>query len=198
MKKQILWAAALAIPFTVFAQQPQGEGRPGGGPGGRPDAEKMRQMFEERFKKADLDGDGALTKAEAEKGMPMLARDFDKIDTNKDGKLTQDEIRAAMERRRADMAGKGGPGGERGPGREGGRPSAEDMKARGEEMFKKADTNGDGVLTEDEAARASPRLAQNFTAMDANRDGKLTREEISQYRESRRKEWESKRGEKQK
>ena len=198
MKMNILWAAALAIPFTVFAQQPQSEGRPGAGTGGRPDPEKMRQMFEERFKKADLDGDGALTKAEAEKGMPMLARDFDKIDLNKDGKLTREEIRTAMERRRAEMAGKGGPGGGRGPGREGGRPSPEEMQARGEEMFKKADTNGDGVLSEDEAARASPRLAQNFTAMDANRDGKLTREEISQYREARRKEWEAKRGEKQK
>jgi len=189
-------AAAALLPVAVFAQQPPAEGQPGAR-GGRPDPEKMQQMFDQRFRKADGDGDGALSRAEAEKGMPMLARDFDKIDANGDGKLTPDEIRAAMQKRRAEMKDKGGPGGmggPGGPGPEGRRPTPEEMKARGDEMFKKADANGDGFLSADEAAKTSPRMARNFKAMDANGDGKLSREEVDQYMASRRREMESRRG----
>ncbi len=184
MKRKVLLVTAVAwVPFMVMAQQAPADGKPGG----RPDPEKMRQMFEERFRKADANGDGALSRAEAEQGMPMLARDFDKVDTNGDGKITREEIRVAMEKRRGEIKDKGGPGGP------GGRPTREEMKARGAEMFRKADANGDGVLSEDEASRASPRLAQNFAAMDANKDGKLTRAEIDQYMQARRKEFESRR-----
>jgi Ca2+-binding EF-hand superfamily protein len=48
----------------------------------------------ERFRHADTDGDGAISRAEAEKHAPRLAQKFDLIDANKDGKLTQDELRA--------------------------------------------------------------------------------------------------------
>ena len=54
----------------------------------------------ERFKHADADGDGAISRAEAEKYAPRLARKFDLIDSNKDGKLTQDELRAYRESKR--------------------------------------------------------------------------------------------------
>ena len=79
----------------------------GRGPGGDAKSgddrrEQGRQRFGQQFKKADIDGDGALSKTEAEKGMPRLARDFDAIDANKDGKVTQDEIRARMQARRAE------------------------------------------------------------------------------------------------
>lgn len=193
-----LLAAAL-LPAAAYAQSPpqaSSETRPGGG---RPDPERMRQMFEERFKKADANGDGALTRAEAEQGMPRIAENFAAIDANGDGKVTPDEVRAAMERRRAAMAdGSGQAGSGAGPGQSGAqagrgdpgaprtvdgrRPSREEMRSRGEEMFKKADSNGDGMLSEDEAARTSPMLAQNFAAMDANGDGQLTREEMRAYR----------------
>ncbi len=54
-----------------------------------------QDKFAEKFKAADKNGDGALTKAEAQSGnMPRLVNDFDKIDTNKDGKVTQEELRA--------------------------------------------------------------------------------------------------------
>ncbi|MFN0162461.1 MAG: EF-hand domain-containing protein [Burkholderiales bacterium] len=193
-----LLAAAL-LPAAAFAQSPAQaapEARPAGG---RPDPERMRQMFEERFKKADADGDGALTRAEAEQGMPRIAEHFAAIDTNGDGKVTPDEVRAAMERRRAATAegspqagsgagpGRSGPHAARGePGApragDGRRPAREEMRSQADEMFKKADSNGDGMLSEDEAARASPMLAQNFAAMDANGDGQLTREEMRAYR----------------
>ena len=50
----------------------------------------------ERFKKADTNGDGALSKAEADAaGMKRLSANFDKIDANKDGKITPEEMKAA-------------------------------------------------------------------------------------------------------
>ena len=54
----------------------------------------------ERFRHADTDGDGAISRAEAEKNAPRLAKKFDQIDANKDGKLTQDELRAYREAKR--------------------------------------------------------------------------------------------------
>jgi Ca2+-binding EF-hand superfamily protein len=69
---------------------------------------KHRDEFQAKFKAADKDGDGALTKAEAESGnMPQIAKNFDAIDANKDGKVTQDELRAfMMKHRKEHMANK--------------------------------------------------------------------------------------------
>ena len=56
--------------------------------------EQMHSKMQERWKAADKDGDGALSRAEVDgAGMKMLSRDFDKLDKNKDGKLMPDEIR---------------------------------------------------------------------------------------------------------
>ena len=57
-------------------------------------ADKKAQ-FEQRFKRADADGNGAISRAEAQKAMPRLARHFDRIDANKDGQVTREEIAAA-------------------------------------------------------------------------------------------------------
>lgn len=59
---------------------------------------RMQAAFDEKFKAADKNGDGALTKAEANAGLPHLAKRFDQLDANRDGKLTRDEIRAGMEK----------------------------------------------------------------------------------------------------
>ena len=61
--------------------------------------EKMAQRFDAKFKAADKDSDGALTKEEAQAGLPHLAKNFDQIDANHDGKITEDEIRAYMKAR---------------------------------------------------------------------------------------------------
>lgn len=61
--------------------------------------EKMAQRFDAKFKAADKDNDGSLTKDEAQAGMPRLAKNFDQIDANHDGKVTPDEIRAYMKAR---------------------------------------------------------------------------------------------------
>lgn len=60
------------------------------------DPEKCRAerqaRFEQRFKTADADGNGMISRAEAEKAMPRLMRHFDRVDTNKDGQISRDEV----------------------------------------------------------------------------------------------------------
>lgn len=61
---------------------------------------KERQArMAERFRKADADGNGALSRAEAEKGMRRMVRHFDAIDANRDGQVTMDEVMAARKAR---------------------------------------------------------------------------------------------------
>jgi Ca2+-binding EF-hand superfamily protein len=62
--------------------------------------EQMHSKMQERWKAADKDGDGALSRAELEAaGMKRPLRNFDKLDKNKDGKLTPDEMREGMRMR---------------------------------------------------------------------------------------------------
>ena len=53
--------------------------------------------------------------------------------------------------------------------------------ARGVDLFRKADADGNGVLSRAEVEKSLPRLARRFDAIDANRDGNLTREEIRNW-----------------
>ena len=62
--------------------------------------ENYQSAMQERWKLADKDGDGLLSKAEAESGdMPRLVRDFEKLDKNKDGKLSHEETEARMKKK---------------------------------------------------------------------------------------------------
>ncbi len=69
------------------------------------DPERCRQELqakrEERIRRADADGNGAISRAEAERAMPGLARHFDAIDANRDGEITRDEMEAARRARAA-------------------------------------------------------------------------------------------------
>ena len=65
--------------------------------------------FAGHFRRADADGDGALTRAEAAEGLPRLAAKFDLLDANRDGRLTQDELRRYFDAKRA-ARGKGASG----------------------------------------------------------------------------------------
>ena len=69
---------------------------------------EMQAKSAERFKLADTNKDGRLTREEAEKGMPGVARRFDQIDTNKDGVVTMQELEAARKARAAQRKDKSG------------------------------------------------------------------------------------------
>ncbi len=59
--------------------------------------DRMQTKMQERWKSADKDGDGALSRAEVDAAdMPMMSRNFEKLDRNKDGKLSTDEMRGGM------------------------------------------------------------------------------------------------------
>ena len=53
---------------------------------------EMRAHAEERWKAADKDGDGALSREEANASMPGIAERFEKFDGNGDGKIARDEM----------------------------------------------------------------------------------------------------------
>lgn len=54
------------------------------------------------------------------------------------------------------------------------------------EQFKRADADGNGVLSRAEAERGMPRFARNFDAIDTNRDGDLAPEEIRAWLKAQR------------
>ena len=56
--------------------------------------EEMKAEAVARFKAADKNGDGLLSKEEAA-AMPMVARNFDALDTNKDGQVSPEELAAS-------------------------------------------------------------------------------------------------------
>ena len=49
-------------------------------------------------------------------------------------------------------------------------------------QFRRADADGNGMLSRAEAERAAPLLAKQFDAVDANRDGQISPEEIRAFR----------------
>ena len=73
----VLGGAVLAAPLAQAAADP------------KRDAE-----LETRFKAADKNTDGCLTRQEAEAGMPRIAKGFDRIDEAKKGCITLDQIKA--------------------------------------------------------------------------------------------------------
>ncbi len=72
--------------------------------------EEMKAEAAARFKAADKNGDGLLSKEEASAGMPRVARNFDQLDANKDSALSPEELAAARHLMGAGRR-KGRPGG---------------------------------------------------------------------------------------
>ncbi len=71
-------ALALLLPLAACAQSNDRLAR---------GADELKQ----RFVKADINGDGALSRDEA-KGMPRVSAHFDEIDADHDGRVTLQEI----------------------------------------------------------------------------------------------------------
>ena len=79
MKSNFAIAAALAvIPFAAMASTEQ------------------EKQLEARFKAADANHDGKLTKAEAQARMPRIYANFDRLDTANRGYLTLPQIKAVI------------------------------------------------------------------------------------------------------
>lgn len=135
---RILLAAAFAAIATIAQAQPA--------PGREPP-------------NPDTDRDGKVTLAEfkAVQG-DRQGRMFGRMDANKDGKLTQAEMDAAA--KRAEAAGRGGPGG-------GG-------------MLMRLDANKDGAVTKAEMATMTQR---RFEMADTNKDGWLSKGELLMMRQ---------------
>ena len=54
------------------------------------------------------------------------------------------------------------------------------------DSFKKADADGNGMLSRAEVEKSLPKLARQFDVIDANRDGKVTQDEMRAWFQARR------------
>lgn len=130
------------LAFPALAQSPEIAGRP-----------EDKARFDKRFRGADKDGDGALSREEARRSMPSIHRRFNEIDTDKDGKVTREEIEAAFNQR-----------------------------AREEHQRLKAlDADGDGVITSEEIKRNASASSRVIDSIDADKDGKITQTELDGF-----------------
>jgi len=118
------------------------------------------ERLTQRFRSADADGNGMLSRAEAQRALPRLARHFDAIDVDGDGQISPEEVRAFRRSDRASARTRANP------------------KSKLEAYFERADSDGNGVLTLAEAERGLPRIAAKFARIDRNRDGGVTLEEL--------------------
>ncbi|MCO4862704.1 EF-hand domain-containing protein [Cupriavidus sp. WGlv3] len=74
----------------VSAQSAQGS--QGEVPKAPPTTAQAKALIAERFKAADANHDGKLTRDEAQAGMPQVYANFDKIDAKKKGSVTERQI----------------------------------------------------------------------------------------------------------
>jgi Ca2+-binding EF-hand superfamily protein len=148
------------------AAGPRGPGGPGG-PGGR-EMPTPEQMLE----RMDKNKDGKISKDEVpEPAQRFLNPLFERL--GKDT-LTKDDL-AEAQRRMKEMMGRPGEGR---PG-EGRRPEGNPGAGRGEEFFKRLDTNGDGSITAAEAPEGiRPRVEAMLKEAGKEPSGSLSREEF--------------------
>ena len=128
---------------------------------GKPDTRRSTQLA-----RADRDGSGTLSRDEVRAGAPRLLDQFDNIDVNHDGELSPQEIRSWS----------------RSHARQRGRDGRTALAAH----FMRADADGNGLLSRDEAAAHLPRMAAKFDRIDANHDGVITVDEWQDYLKIRR------------
>lgn len=92
-------------------------------------------------------------------GSPGILDNFDSIDTDKSGSLSKAELTAWFEQRQ------------------------EQARLELQERVKKADTDGNGLLTREEAKLGLPHLYEHFEFVDANGDGSISLAELEQLRD---------------
>ncbi len=67
-------------------------------------------------------------------------------------------------------------------------PEGKEHGGHGMERIKQADTNGDGMISRDEA-KALPRLLEHFNEIDTNQDNQLSRDEMRAFHAKRAEHW---------
>ena len=118
----------------------------------------------DRWKQADRDGSGTVSRAEAQ-GFRQLLEAFDAIDTDRNGELTPAEVRAWRAAKKQ---------------------SRSQRPLGFFEQFAAGDADRDGAISRAEAESRLPRVAANFDAIDTDRDGRISREELRVWIEKRR------------
>ncbi|WP_420405104.1 EF-hand domain-containing protein [Nisaea sp.] len=116
---------------------------------GGPRAAEHKAMMLERFRNADANGDQKLTRAEMYQARGKRASE---IDANNDGTIDASEMDAARREQRL---------------------------KRIERFLSRLDTDGDGIVTTEEYARAG---AHRMQRMDSDRDGVVSLEEVTEMR----------------
>lgn len=132
------------------------------------------------FEELDTNNDGVITQAEID---AIGEAKFAESDVNGDGFLDSEELQLQMQARQMERRG----GGERGP-KEGKGPAqdqgnaemvqsqqAERLEMAATHMLQRADTDGDGMLSIEEAR--PPQAGQMFARVDADGNGEVTLEE---------------------
>lgn len=140
---------------------------------GNSGAMPMQGRALERFKAADADGDGALSKEEAQRGMPRLAERFAALDTNQDGKISADE----MQTMRNNMRGAGRPDGA-GAGAGGMRHAAMRGGGKAGAGCVMGEVGSDGrIIRASVEKMGRPAALSRFDALDTDKDGVLSASE---------------------
>lgn len=103
------------------------------------------------FRQIDYNGDGVVSKREAEAVPPSLDQAFDRIDADGDGNVSQSEYQAAR------------------------------LNLLGDTEFAAFDTDGDGVIDSREA-QDEIALREDFNKIDVDDDGLISDEEFARAR----------------
>jgi len=117
--------------------------------------EQMRQQFLAKFRAADANGDGQLSRDEARGGMPQLYEHFEFVDAGGDGLVSLAELEQLRDPER--------------------------LRARVLERVRQADQDRDGRLNLAEVQVAFPGLAARFTLLDRDGDGYLTPDDFGRH-----------------
>lgn len=162
--KIIISIFSILFCFTVFAQPPGVQGRPGGRSGGQGQQRGGKTVAAKTLSMLDTNGDDKIDKSEAAQDQRgRISQDFDQIDTNDDATIDIDELKASLN-------------GSRGKG------------VSVERIMKEVDDNRDGKLNQLEiAAKEKLELTNNFEKIDTNQDNEIDLEELKVFYSKREK-----------
>lgn len=127
-----------------------------------PDDDAKYEAWLAKFKQADLNRSGGLSKVELDKTAPKeflaIKKRFAVMDSNKDGQVTAVEYAEYLDKQRTNWV----------------------------NAFKKADTNDSGGLSKPELSKTGEhqfaRIKKFFEGMDANKDGQVTIAESDSFK----------------